>query len=43
MGLEIKLQGTVFDADYENVICEKILQFRAAYIASEISKNNRHR
>ena len=30
LSLEIKLQGTVFDADYENVICEKILQSRAA-------------
>ena len=30
MGLEIKLQGTVFDPDYENVIFEKILQLRAA-------------
>ena len=30
MGLEIKLQGTVFDTDYENAICEKILQSRAA-------------
>ena len=29
-GLEIKLQGTVFDADYKNAICEKILQSRAA-------------
>ena len=25
LSLEIKLQGTVFDADYENAICEKIL------------------
>ena len=30
MGLEIKLQGTVFDADYENAIFEKILQSCAA-------------
>ena len=30
LGLEIKLQGTVFDADHENVICEKILQPLAA-------------
>ena len=30
MDLEIKLQGTVFDADYEDVIFEKILQPRAA-------------
>ena len=25
MGLEIKLQGTVLDADYKNAIFEKIL------------------
>ena len=43
MGLEIKLQGTVFDADYKNVICEKILQPRAAEIASKILNFNRHR
>ena len=30
LSLEIKLQGTVFDADYENAIFEKILQTRAA-------------
>ena len=30
LGLEIKLQGTVFDTDYENVIFEKILHPRAA-------------
>ena len=30
MGLEIKLQGTVFDADYENAIFENILQPRVA-------------
>ena len=30
MGFEIKLQGTVFDTDDENAICEKILQPRAA-------------
>ena len=29
-GFEIKLQGTVFDADHENAICEKILQPHAA-------------
>ena len=26
LSLEIKLQGTVFDADYKNAIFEKILQ-----------------
>ena len=30
LGFEIKLQGTVFDADYENAIFEKILQPHAA-------------
>ena len=30
LGFEIKLQGTVFDADHENAICEKIFQLRAA-------------
>ena len=30
LGFEIKLQGTVFDADYENAIFEKILHTRAA-------------
>ena len=30
LGFEIKLQDTVFDADYENAIFEKILQPRAA-------------
>ena len=30
MDLEIKLQGTVFDADHKNAIFEKILQPRAA-------------
>ena len=29
LGFEIKLQGTVFDADHKNAICEKILHFRA--------------
>ena len=30
LSLEIKLQGTVFDADYKNAIFEKILQPRVA-------------
>ena len=30
MGFEIKFQGTVFDADHENTICENILQLGAA-------------
>ena len=43
MGLEIKLQGTVFDADHENAICEKILQIRAASLAFKISIFNCHK
>ena len=42
MGLKIKLQGTVFDADYENAIVEKILYIRVAYLALKILKNNHH-
>ena len=30
LGFEIKLQDTVFDADHENAIFEKILQSREA-------------
>ena len=30
LDLEIKLQGTVFDAGYENAILEKILYIHAA-------------
>ena len=36
MDLEIKLQGTVFDADYKNAIFEKILYIRAAWLALKI-------
>ena len=36
MGLEIKLQGTVFDADYGNAIFEKILYIRAAWLVLKI-------
>ena len=42
MGFEIKLQGTVFDTDYDNAIFEKILCIRAAYLALKILKNNHH-
>ena len=40
LGFEITLQGTVFDTDYKNAICEKILQPRAAEIASKILNFN---
>ena len=42
MDLEIKLQGTVFDTDYENTIFEKILYIRAAWLALKILRNNLH-
>ena len=42
MGLEIKLQGTVFDTDYKNANFEKILYIRAAHLVLKILRNNRH-
>ena len=42
MGLEIKLQGAVFDADYKNTIFEKILYIHAAWLVVKIFKNNCH-
>ena len=42
LSLEIKLQGTVFDADYKNANSEKILQPHAAEMVSKILNFNRH-